>query len=95
MAISNEQLMALLAAMNPDLAPVLSLLTSMDTTPEEPPKPKRRPSAYNRAYSKAYREIKAKHTLKSGKMRKGWSGKAGHLRIVDLAHKAARKEMNK
>lgn len=87
--------MALLAAMNPDLAPVLSLLTSMDGTPEEPPKKKRRPSAYNRAYSRAYQMIKKKHTLKSGKMAKGWAGKAGHLRIVDLAHKAARKEMNK
>ena len=86
--------MALLAAMNPDLAPVLSLLTSMTDAPEEPPKRKRRPSPYNRAYSKAYRMIKQKHTLKNGKMAKGWAGKAGHLRIVDLAHKAARKEMN-
>lgn len=87
--------MALLAAMNPDLAPVVSLLTSMTASPEEPPAKKRRPSAYNRAYSRAYKEIKAKHTLKSGKMAKGWAGKAGHLRIVDLAHKAARKEMKK
>jgi hypothetical protein len=95
MAVSNEQLMALLAATNPELAPVLSLLTSMTDAPEEPPKRKRRPSAYNRAYSRAYQEIKKKHTLKSGKMAKGWAGKAGHLRIVDLAHKAARKEMKK
>jgi len=94
LAISNEQLMALLAAMNPDMAPVLSLLASMDE-PQEAPKPKRRPSAYNRAYSRNYKAIKAKHTLKNGKMAKGWAGRAGHLRIVELAHRATRKEMNK
>ena len=93
MAISNEQLMALLGAMNPDLAPVLALLTSMDE-PQEAPPVKRKPSKYNRAYARAYKEIKAKHTLKSGKMQKGWAGRAGHLRIVELAHRAARKEVN-
>ena len=86
--------MALLAAMNPDMAPVLSLLASMDE-PQEAPKPKRRPSAYNRDYSRNYKAIKAKHTLKNGKMAKGWAGRAGHLRIVELAHRATRKEMNK
>lgn len=94
MAVSNEQLMALLAAMNPDLAPVLALLTSTDET-QEVAKPKRKPSAYNRAYSRNYRAIKAKHTLKNGKMAKGWSGKKGHMRILEMAHKQTRKEMNK
>jgi hypothetical protein len=86
--------MALLAAMNPDLAPVLALLTSTDE-PQEASKPKRRPSAYNRAYSRNYRAIKAKHTLKNGKMAKGWSGKKGHMRILEMAHKQTRKEMKK
>lgn len=94
MAVSNEQLMALLAAMNPDLAPVLALLTSMDEPAEAPPV-KRKPSAYNRAYSRHYKSIKAKHTLKNGKMAKGWGGKKGHMRILEAAHKATRKEMNK
>lgn len=86
--------MALLGAMNPDLAPVLALLTSMEE-PQEEPKPKRKPSAYNRAYSRHYKAIKAKHTLKSGKMAKGWAGRAGHLRIVEIAHRETRKEMKK
>lgn len=94
MAVSNEQLMALLAAMNPDLAPVLALLTSTDE-PQEVAKPKRKPSAYNRAYSRNYRAIKAKHTLKNGKMAKGWAGKKGHMRILEMAHKQTRKEMKK
>lgn len=86
--------MALLAAMNPDMAPVLSLLVSMDE-PQEAPKAKRKPSAYNRAYSRNYKAIKAKHTLQNGKMRKGWGGKTGHMRILEAAHKQTRKEMNK
>jgi len=86
--------MALLAAMNPDMAPVLSLLTSMDE-PQEKPKPKRKPSAYNRAYSRNYKAIKAKHMLKNGKMAKGWSGKKGHMRILEAAHKQTKKEMKK
>ena len=85
--------MALLAAMNPDMAPLLTLLTTMDE-PQEVPPVKRKPSKYNRAYARAYKEIKMKHTLKNGKMQKGWDGRAGHLRIVELAHRAARKEMN-
>jgi len=93
-AVSNEQLMALLAAMNPEMAPVLSLLMANDE-PQEAPQAKRRPSAYNRAYSRNYRAIKAKHTLKNGKMAKGWSGRKGHLRILEAAHKQTRKEMKK
>lgn len=94
MAVSNEQLMALLGAMNPELVPVLALLTSQEE-PQEAPKRKRKPSAYNRAYSRNYKAIKAKHTLKNGKMAKGWSGKKGHMRILEAAHKATRKEMKK
>jgi len=93
-AVSNEQLIALLAAMNPEMAPVLSLLMSNDE-PQEASKPKRRPSAYNRAYSRNYKAIKAKHTLQNGKMRKGWGGKNGHMRILEAAHKQTKKEMKK
>ena len=35
--------------------------------------------------------IKKKHTLKNGKMQKGWGGKRGHKRIMDAAHAEARK----
>ena len=52
-------------------------------------------STYNKKYAAAYRRIKQSKTLKSGKMAKGWAGRAGHLRIVDLAHKATQKEMKK
>ena len=52
-------------------------------------------STYNKKYSAAYRRIKQSKVLKNGKMAKGWGGKAGHLRILELAHKAAKKEMKK
>lgn len=94
MAVSNEQLMALLAAMNPDMAPLLSLLTAMEA-PQEAAKPKRKASPYNKAYSRNYRSIKAKHTLKNGKMAKGWGGKKGHMRILEAAHKETKKELKK
>lgn len=87
--------MALLAAMNPDLAPVLQLLMTQE---EETPTPsKRKPSAYNRRYAAAYKRIKAKNTLKSGKMKKGYAkrdgslSKAGHAKIRTAAHKEAKK----
>ena len=88
--IDNDMLMALLAATNPELAPVIAMLTSNTPAPEEPPA-KRKPSAYNRRYAAAYRRIKKKHTLKNGNMAKGWSGKRGHARIVKMAHAEARK----
>lgn len=50
-------------------------------------KPKRKVSAYNRRYSAAYKRIRRKNTLKSGKMRKGYT----HKRIVKLAHAEAKK----
>lgn len=90
MAISNDQLVALLASMNPDMAPILALLTSSDDASQEAPT-KRKPSAYNRRYAAAYRRIKRKHTLKNGNMAKGWTGKRGHMRIVKMAHAEARK----
>jgi hypothetical protein len=92
--MDNDKLMQLLAAMNPELAPILALLMD-DNVAEE--KPKRKPSAYNRRYAAAYRRIKKKNTLKSGKMKKGYAkrdgslSKAGHAKIRTAAHKEAKK----
>ena len=87
--MKQEQMMQLLAAMNPELAPILALM--MSTSEEVEDKPKRKPSAYNRRYAAAYRRIKKKHMLKNGNMAKGWSGKRGHARIVKMAHAEAKK----
>ena len=86
--MNNEQMMQLLAAMNPELAPILALMSS---NTDDQDKPKRKPSAYNRRYAAAYRRIKRKHTLKNGNMAKGWTGKRGHARIVKMAHAEAKK----
>lgn len=92
--MDNDKLMQLMAAMNPEMAPILALLMN-DDAPEE--KPKRKPSAYNRRYAAAYRRIKKKNTLKSGKMKKGYAkrdgslSKAGHAKIRTAAHKEAKK----
>jgi hypothetical protein len=88
--IDNDMLMALLAATNPELAPILAMMSSK-TEPSVEEKPKKKPSAYNRRYAAAYRRIKKKHTLKNGNMAKGWTGKRGHARIVKMAHAEARK----
>jgi len=92
--MDNDKLMQLLAAMNPELAPILALLMDDQVVQE---KPKRKPSAYNRRYAAAYRRIKKKNTLKSGKMKKGYAkrdgslSKAGHAKIRTTAHKEAKK----
>ena len=84
----DDKMMQLLAAMNPELAPILAILMSNDVEEE---KPKRKPSAYNRRYAAAYRRIKKKKTLKNGRMAKGFGGKSGHKKIVKMAHAEARK----
>lgn len=56
-----------------------------------PPKPKRKVSAYSRAYGRAYRSLRKKHTLKSGKLRKGYT----HKRLVKLAHAEAKRGRKK
>ena len=86
--MNNDQLMQLLAAMNPELAPIIAM---MNQGGDQEDKPKRKPSAYNRRYAAAYRRIKRKHTLKNGNMAKGWGGKRGHKRIVKMAHAEAKK----
>lgn len=86
--MNNEQLLQLMAAMNPEMAPILALLQANDVEEE---KPKRKPSAYNRRYAAAYRRIRKKNTLKNGSMRKGFGGKRGHNKIVKMAHAEAKK----
>lgn len=54
-------------------------------------KVKRKASTYNRRYAAAYRRIKKKHTLKSGKMAKGYGGRRGHIKMVKMAHAEAKK----
>lgn len=91
--MDNDMLLQLMAAMNPEMAPILAMMQQQQ--PEE--KPKRKPSPYNRRYAAAYRRIKQSKTLKSGKMAKGYAkrdgslSKAGHAKIRDAAHKEARK----
>ncbi len=86
--MDNDKLMQLMAVMNPEMAPILALLMN-DNTPEAAPK--RKPSAYNRRYAAAYRRIRRSKTLKNGNMAKGYGGKRGHVRIVKMAHAAAKK----
>jgi len=88
--MNNEQLLQIMAMMNPEMAPVLGLLQESIASNNDQ-KPKRKPSAYNRRYAAAYRRIKKKHTLKNGNMAKGWTGKRGHKRIVKMAHAEAKK----
>lgn len=86
--MNQDQMMQLLAAMNPELAPILAMLQANDVAEEAP---KRKPSAYNRRYAAAYRRIKKKKTLKNGNMAKGFGGVRGHKRIMKMAHDEARK----
>ena len=89
--MNNEQLLQIMAMMNPEMAPVLGLLQEQLGASSPDAKPKRKPSAYNRRYAAAYRRIKKAKTLKSGKMAKGFGGKRGHARIVKMAHAQAKK----
>lgn len=52
---------------------------------------KRKVSAYSRAYGRAYKALRRKHTLKSGKLRKGYT----HKRLVKLAHAQAKRGRKK
>jgi len=52
---------------------------------------KRKANAYAKAYGRAYKSIRRKHTLKSGKLRKGYT----HKRIVKLAHAQAKRGRKK
>lgn len=89
--MDNDQLMQLLAALNPELAPIISVMMQTGNEPSGNPKPKRKASAYNRRYAAAYRRIKRSKTLKNGRMAKGFGGKTGHKKIMAMAHKEARK----
>jgi len=52
---------------------------------------KRKVSAYSKAYGRAYKSLRRKHTLKSGKLRKGIT----HKRIVKMAHAEAKRGRKK
>lgn len=84
----DNKMMQLLAAMNPELAPIMALMMDMN---QEEEKPKRKPSAYNRRYAAAYRRIKRSKTLKNGNMAKGFGGLRGHKKIMAMAHAEAKK----
>ena len=55
------------------------------------PKAQRKASAYSKAYGRAYKALRRKHTLKSGKLRKGYT----HKRLVKLAHAEAKRRRKK
>lgn len=50
-------------------------------------KPKRKVSAYHKRLGVIIKRLKKKHTLKSGKWRKGWTQR----RLMKTAHKEAKK----
>ena len=87
--MDKDILMQLLIMQNPQIAPLLQLLDSPDsgTSAGTNPVKKRKVSAYSRRYGAAYKRLRRKHTLKSGKMRKG----INHKKLVKMAHKEAKR----
>tara|TARA_B100001769_G_scaffold223234_1_gene183848 strand:- start:194 stop:463 length:270 start_codon:yes stop_codon:yes gene_type:complete len=85
MNMDKDVLMQLLIMQNPQLAPILEMMNNT-ATKEALPK-KRKVSAYSRRYGAAYKRLRRKHTLKSGKMRKG----INHKKLVKMAHKEAKR----
>ena len=83
--MDNDMLMQLLIMQNPQLAPILEMMNKDAPTKEA--RSKRKVSAYSRRYGAAYKRLRKRHTLKSGKYRKGYN----HKRIVKLAHKEAKR----
>ena len=83
--MDKDILMQLLIMQNPSLAPILEMMNK-DVPAALAPK-KRKVSAYSRRYGAAYKRLRKRHTLKSGKYRKGYN----HKRIVKLAHKEAKR----
>lgn len=83
--MDKELLMQLLIMQNPQIAPLLELMNGAAAGEEKPKK--RKVSAYSRRYGSAYKRLRRKHTLKSGKMRKG----INHKKLVKMAHKEAKR----
>lgn len=83
--MDKEILMQLLIMQNPQIAPLLELMNTESSVSEKPKK--RKVSAYSRRYGAAYKRLRRKHTLKSGKMRKG----INHKKLVKMAHKEAKR----
>jgi len=71
-------------------APIVGMQANALPAPEPQPR-KRKVSAYSRAYGRAYKSLRRKHTLKSGKLRKGYT----HKRLVKLAHAQAKRGRKK
>ena len=83
--MDKDVLMQLLIMQNPQIAPLLELMNTESSVSEKPKK--RKVSAYSRRYGAAYKRLRRKHTLKSGKMRKG----INHKKLVKMAHKEAKR----
>ena len=83
--MDNDMLMQLLIMQNPQLAPILEMMNKSSPAAVQPKK--RKISAYSRRYGAAYKRLRKRHTLKSGKYRKGYN----HKRLVKLAHKEAKR----
>jgi len=83
--MDKDILMQLLIMQNPQIAPLLELMQKEAAPPAA--QKKRKVSAYSRRYGAAYKRLRKRHTLKSGKYRKGYN----HKRIVKLAHKEAKR----
>lgn len=77
------------AGVPPGVAQVAPLV--VDSAAQTVAKRKRKASAYSRAYGRAYKALRRKHTLKSGKLRKGIT----HKRLVKMAHAEAKKRRSK
>lgn len=52
---------------------------------------RRKVSAYQRAFGNAYKRLRAKHSKKNGKLRSGFN----HQRLMQMAHKEARRMSKK
>ena len=71
--------------------PVVPGVPAVEAGAQRAPPKKRKVSAYSRAYGRAYKSLRRKHTLKSGKLRKGYT----HKRLVKLAHAEAKRRRKK
>ena len=85
MKMDRDVLLKLLMMHNPQMAPFLELLNDQASETSQPKK--RKVSAYSRRYGAAYKRLRRKHTLKSGKMRKG----INHKKLDKMAHKEAKR----
>jgi len=74
-----------------NISPTIPFTVENGMVVEEEPVKKRKVSTYSRAYGRAYKALRRKHTLKSGKLRKGYT----HKRLVKMAHAEAKRRRKK